>query len=74
MDKSDSRRLSVSLDHSLWFHRPARADGWLLSEIVPVSTGRGRGLAVGTVRDEHRTLVATFAQEVLLRERRTSSP
>jgi acyl-CoA thioesterase-2 len=66
----DARRLSVSLDHSVWFHRPARADAGLLSELVPVSTGRGRGLAVGTVRDEDRTLVATFAQEVLLRERR----
>jgi acyl-CoA thioesterase-2 len=66
----DARRQSVSLDHSLWFHRPARVDRWLRSELVPVSTGRGRGLAIGTVRDGSGTLVATFAQEVLLRERR----
>jgi acyl-CoA thioesterase-2 len=65
----DGRRQSVSLDHSVWFHRPARVDRWLLSELVPVSTGRGRGLAMGTVRQDG-TLVASFAQEVLLRERR----
>lgn len=66
----DARRQSASLDHSVWFHRPARVDRWLLSELVPISTGRGRGLAMGTVRDEHGTLVASFAQEVLLRGRR----
>lgn len=66
----DGRRQSVSLDHSVWFHRPARVDDWLLSELVPVSTGGGRGLAMGTVRTEAGTLVASFAQEVLLRERR----
>jgi acyl-CoA thioesterase-2 len=66
----ESQRQSVSLDHSVWFHRPARVDRWLLSELVPVSTGRGRGLAIGTVRTEDGTLVASFAQEVLLRVRR----
>jgi acyl-CoA thioesterase-2 len=67
----DGQRLSVSLDHSVWFHRPARADQWLLSDLVPVSTGRGRGLAVGTIRDRAGTLLVTIAQEVLLRTRRT---
>jgi acyl-CoA thioesterase-2 len=66
----ESARQSVSLDHSVWFHRPARVDRWLLSELVPVSTGRGRGLAMGTVRDDDGVLVASFAQEVLLRVRR----
>ena len=65
----DSRRQSVSLDHSIWFHRPARADEWLLSEVVPIATGRGRGLATGTIRTADGSLVATLAQEVLLRER-----
>jgi len=65
----DARRQSVSLDHSMWFHRPVRADGWLLSEIVPVSTARGRGLAIGTLRDADGILAVTYAQEVLLRER-----
>ena len=65
----DARRQSVSLDHSVWFHRPANVNGWLLSELVPVATGRGRGLAVGTLRTLDGTLVATVAQEVLLRTR-----
>ncbi len=65
----DARRQSVSLDHSLWFHRPVRADRWLLSELVPVATGRGRGLATGAIRAEDGSLVATVAQEVLLRAR-----
>ena len=64
----DARRMSVSLDHSVWFHRPVRVDQWLLSELVPVSTGRGRGLALGTIRTADGSLVATVAQQVLLRE------
>ena len=66
----DAQRQSVSLDHSVWFHRPARVDRWLRSELVPVSTGRGRGLAMGAVRGADGVLLASFAQEVLLRERR----
>ena len=66
----DARRMSVSLDHSVWFHRPPRLDQWLLSELVPVVTGRGRGLAIGTIRQADGTVLATLAQEVLLRERR----
>jgi acyl-CoA thioesterase-2 len=69
----DGRRLSVSLDHSVWLHRPARADQWLLSELMPVSSGRGRGLAMGTIRDSAGTLLATVAQEVLLRRREPRS-
>jgi acyl-CoA thioesterase-2 len=65
----DARRMSVSLDHSVWFHRPVDVNQWLLSELVPVATGRGRGLSLGTLRTGDGTLVATVAQEVLLRER-----
>lgn len=65
----DARRQSVSLDHSVWFHRPVDPHDWLLSELVPVATARGRGLAIGTLRTLDGTLVATVAQEVLLRTR-----
>jgi acyl-CoA thioesterase II len=65
----DARRMSVSLDHTVWFHRPIDVNQWLLSELVPVATGRGRGLSLGTLRTIDGTLVATVAQEVLLRER-----
>jgi acyl-CoA thioesterase II len=64
-----ARRMSVSLDHSVWFHRPVDVNRWLLYELVPVATGRGRGLSIGTIRTEDRQLVATVAQEVLLRSR-----
>jgi acyl-CoA thioesterase-2 len=66
----DARRLSVSLDHSIWFHRDGRLDDWVASEIAPVSTHAGRGLAIGTARSADGTLLATFAQEALLRVRR----
>lgn len=65
----DARRMSVSLDHSVWFHHPVDVNQWLLSELVPLATGRGRGLALGTIRTADGTLIATVAQEVLLRER-----
>jgi acyl-CoA thioesterase II len=65
----DAARQSVSLDHAVWFHRPVDVNGWLLSELHPVATGRGRGLAVGSIRTATGDLVATVAQEVLLRER-----
>lgn len=61
------RRMSVSLDHSVWFHRDARVDTWLLTELAPAATGAGRGLALGSVRTETGALVATVAQEALLR-------
>jgi acyl-CoA thioesterase-2 len=62
-----SERMSVSLDHSVWLHRPVRVDRWLLSEFYPVATGAGRGLALGSVRDADGRLAATVAQEALLR-------
>ncbi len=65
----DARRISMSLDHSIWFHRPVDASGWLLSEMTPIASGRGRGLAIGSVRTEDGRLVATIAQEALLRQR-----
>ncbi|MET0324606.1 MAG: acyl-CoA thioesterase domain-containing protein [Ilumatobacteraceae bacterium] len=65
----DARRLSVSLDHSVWFHRPVDVNQWLLSQLVPVATGRGRGLSLGTIRTADGDLLATVAQEVLLRTR-----
>ena len=58
---------TLSLDHSVWLHRPVDVNEWLLYELVPVATGRGRGLSIGTIRTRDRVLVATVAQEVLLR-------
>jgi acyl-CoA thioesterase-2 len=60
-------RMSVSLSHSLWIGAAARADGWLLSEFHPVATGTGRGLTMGTLRTRDGRIVASMAQEALLR-------
>ncbi|MCU1502732.1 MAG: acyl-CoA thioesterase [Ilumatobacteraceae bacterium] len=65
----EAARQSVSLDHAVWFHRPVDVNAWLLSEVHPVATGRGRGLTLGSVRTANGELVATTAQEVLLRTR-----
>lgn len=55
-----------SLDHALWFHRPFRADEWLLyDQTAPVSFG-GRGLAHGRFFTREGLLVASAAQEARL--------
>lgn len=60
---------AASLDHAIWFHRPVRADGWLLyAEDSPSASG-GRGFARGSVFDRAGTLVASTAQEGLIRLR-----
>ena len=57
----------ASLDHALWFHRPFRADEWLLySTDSPSATG-SRGLARGMIYDVEGRLVASTAQEGLIR-------
>jgi acyl-CoA thioesterase-2 len=59
----------ASLDHAMWFHRPFRADRWLLySQHSPVASGQ-RGLASGQVFTRGGELVVTVVQEGLLRIR-----
>ena len=57
----------ASLDHALWFHRPFRADDWLLYAIDSPSAQDSRGLARGMVFDRKGGLVASTAQEGLIR-------
>jgi acyl-CoA thioesterase-2 len=57
----------ASLDHALWFHRPFRADDWLLYAIDSPSAQSSRGLARGQVFDRDGRLVASTAQEGLIR-------
>jgi len=57
----------ASLDHAMWFHRPFRADDWLLYTCFsPTATG-SRGLATGRFTRPDGTLVATAVQEGLVR-------
>ena len=57
----------ASLDHALWFHRAFRADDWLLYSIDSPSAQGARGLARGQVFDRAGRLVASTAQEGLIR-------
>ena len=65
----DPRLMLASLDHALWFHRKLRADEWLLyAQDSPIS-GAGRGFCRGMLFARDGKLVASTAQEGLLRER-----
>lgn len=57
----------ASLDHALWFHRPFRVDEWLLYSCDSPSAEGARGLARGSVYDLNGRLVASSAQEGLIR-------
>lgn len=63
----------ASLDHALWFHRPLRADDWLLYHTDSPSAQGGRGIARGLIFNRAGTLVATVAQEGLIRDTRLSA-
>jgi acyl-CoA thioesterase-2 len=66
----DKRIQGASLDHALWFHRPFRADDWLLYSQDSPSTSGARGFSRGLVFDRKGNLVASVAQEGLIRPRR----
>ncbi|MAK91997.1 MAG: acyl-CoA thioesterase II [Oleibacter sp.] len=59
----------ASLDHSLWFHRPFRMDEWLLYVIDSPNASGGRGLCRGKIYNQQGDLVASVAQEGLIRKR-----
>jgi acyl-CoA thioesterase-2 len=63
----------ASLDHSVWFHRPFRCDDWLLGVFDSPSVAGGRGLNRGSVYTRDGVLVASIAQEALLRPREPNS-
>jgi acyl-CoA thioesterase-2 len=58
----------VSLDHAMWFHRPFRVDDWLLYAYDSPSASDGRGLGRGLVFDRAGQLVASTAQEGVIRD------
>ncbi|GAA4408078.1 acyl-CoA thioesterase II [Fodinibacter luteus] len=57
----------ASLDHAMWFHRPARADEWLLYAQHSPSAQGGRGLGIGRMFARDGRLIATVAQEGMMR-------
>jgi len=65
----DPEIMAASLDHAIWFHRPFRADEWLLfSQVSPTAQG-GRGLARGSLYTRDGRLVASVIQEGMVRLR-----
>jgi acyl-CoA thioesterase-2 len=63
--------MAASLDHALWFHRPFRADEWLLYAQDSPNLSGSRGFSRGLIFANDGTLVASVCQEGLVRERRT---
>lgn len=59
----------ASLDHSMWFHRPVKADEWLLYVQDSPNTSGARGLTRGLIYSRDGALVASVAQEGLIRQR-----
>jgi acyl-CoA thioesterase-2 len=64
---TDRRLRPASLDHAMWFHRPARVDEWILYDQESPSASGGRGLGIGRMFAQDGTLVATVAQEGMVR-------
>jgi acyl-CoA thioesterase-2 len=62
--------MAASLDHALWLHRPFRADDWLLYAQDSPNLHGSRGFSRGLIFTRDGTLVASVAQEGLVRKRR----
>ncbi|MFL2986767.1 MAG: acyl-CoA thioesterase [Candidatus Poriferisodalaceae bacterium] len=71
-EEYQERFMGASLDHAMWFHRPTRADEWHLYDWDCHGLNGSRGMTVGNLFASDGRHVATVAQEVLLRERRST--
>jgi acyl-CoA thioesterase II len=63
----DPRIQSASIDHAMWFHREFRADEWLLYDQASPSASNARGFATGRLFTQDGRLIASVAQEGLIR-------
>jgi acyl-CoA thioesterase-2 len=68
--EDEGKGSQASLDHAMWFHRPFRADDWLLYDQQSPSASGARGLATGTIFTRDGTLVVSVVQEGLIRTAR----
>ncbi|KAL6903839.1 hypothetical protein ACP4OV_004652 [Aristida adscensionis] len=62
---------SLSLDHSIWFHKPVKADDWLLYSIESPSAHGGRGFVTGRMFNRQGELLMSLTQEALIRKEKT---
>jgi acyl-CoA thioesterase-2 len=69
--ESDGISTGPSLDHAVWFHRPARMDGWNWQELTPGTVAGGRGWYTVGIYAPDGTRLASVAQEQLFAARRT---
>ncbi|MGZ3099692.1 acyl-CoA thioesterase [Streptomyces sp. H72] len=69
---NDGQGAAASLDHAMWFHRPLRADQWLLYEQRSPSTADGRALAHARIYTSDGALAATVVQEGVMRPGRAA--
>jgi len=70
----DKRMMPASLDHAMWFHRPFRADEWLLYDQSSPSACGGRALTQGKIFTSTGEMVAAVMQEGLTRYRSGFKP
>jgi acyl-CoA thioesterase-2 len=59
--------MTASLDHAMWFHAPTHFDEWHLYTMDSPFTGGARGFSRGAIYDQSGKLVASVAQEGLIR-------
>lgn len=72
--RKDFRTASLSLDHSMWFHRSFRADDWLLFVIMSPVAYSARGFVSGEMFNRKGELLVSLTQEALLRIPKTPKP
>lgn len=65
----DQRIQAASLDHAMWFHRPSKLEDWMLYSQDSPSTSGGRGMTRGSIYTRSGQLIASVAQEGLIRKR-----
>ena len=70
---TDGSLQPASLDHAIWFHRDFRVDDWVLFVQESPNAGRARGLATGRLYSRDGSLIASVAQEGLIRLRRPAA-
>jgi acyl-CoA thioesterase-2 len=58
---------TTTVNHTMWFHRPLRADEWFVLTSQPLSTAFGRGVALGSAYDGAGRHVASIVQEIYLK-------
>ena len=63
-----TRAYYASLDHALWFHREFSINDWLLYDMKSPSASNARGFARGSIFTENGTMIASVAQEGLMRK------